>query len=1146
MIVRPRTILITMATVLVASGAPNWARAEEAPSTLPGEASEAATSVPTAADAATIEYVGPDTYILLDKEGRPQPVLGMSYEEFVAAWKRMHQAEIPSGSARFAIEKLQANGTVQNDQVAMNVNVTVRVETADAIQIPLGLSDTIMVEEPRIEWQSGAARHEGSEKSFVTYDDKAGGYVAWIASGAKQVYISLQLLRPLVHEGNETRVLLNFPRAAVSRLALDVPERIAVATASEGVVKIIPKHAVGSSRIEVVGPRGDFRLSWSKGEDDRPELGSVVSATGAIGITIDGHSVRSNAALTVRSFGGGFNKLRVRLPPGAQLIDESGRHAADKAAPYRVVVESNNAGISPDGSLATIEFIEKQTGPVEISLSTEQPLGLTGEESSVQLAGFEVVGAVRQFGDVAVVVADDWQFRWENGPYVRQVERSDLDESLRSIQPAVAFQYDRQPWSLRAEIAPRPMIVQVIPELMLRIGVNEAELRARLKYQVPGARAFEFRVRLNGWELTPDLIESNGLVDRDRAIVSHDGELLLPLSQASPRRVEIEFKLRRALSTNARLVDLPLPSPSADMLSPGQISVIADPAIELLPDMSSSRGLVPVPVGNEQLGASEDENGNHYLYRTFGADAKFVARRELRPREISTNLRSQLSLNWQYAHFSQDCGYDVRYQPVTELSFELPPGWKFIEDRVQLISENETDEPILMAVAAEPDPHDNPTQIWRAPLARPRLGRFQVRAEFEFDSAAVPNDVDSNLFNLPLPAEVRVAAHQVEVLPAADMAISIDPGAETSWRMGPSANALGAITLSGVGANDILPLLVNPKPAFRAPSTRVERMWLQMWQSGSVIQDRAAIRFRTADTKAIVELPPSSTAADVEVLLDGHLAETSVEQEGRLVVSISGVPHGADGQPVSHTLELRYRRPAPAGLITRLAMTPPQLIGSAGLCDVLWHVVLPGDRQIVRAPGALSAIDSPQWSEVLFGREEAKSQLELEQWIGAASQPGPTPAQNSYIYSALTPVSIELVSVPRWLIVLMASGGVLVLAGAWLYLPAKRRRWIAVAIAIVIFGMAFTFPPQAVLVGRSAILGLVLVAVSVWLHRRSGRGVMPAVPPPTAGSTNLRVLSSLRSDSYYTPIESPSAPPLASHSAGETPPTPVAVSEVDR
>ena len=37
-----------------------------------------------------IQYVGPDTYILLDAQGRPQPVPGMTYEDFLAAWKKLN------------------------------------------------------------------------------------------------------------------------------------------------------------------------------------------------------------------------------------------------------------------------------------------------------------------------------------------------------------------------------------------------------------------------------------------------------------------------------------------------------------------------------------------------------------------------------------------------------------------------------------------------------------------------------------------------------------------------------------------------------------------------------------------------------------------------------------------------------------------------------------------------------------------------------------------------------------------------------------------------------------------------------------------------------------------------------------------------
>ena len=90
-------------------------------------------------------------------------------------------------------------------------------------------------------------------------------------------------------------------------------------------------------------------------------------------------------------------------------------------------------------------------------------------------------------------------------------------------------------------------------------------------------------------------------------------------------------------------------------------------------------------------------------------------------------------------------------------------------------------------------------------------------------------------------------------------------------------------------------------------------------------------------------------------------------------------------------------------------MTPPQLVGSSSLCDVYWHIVLPGDRHVLQTSDVLSPIDPVQWLEVVLGRSAAKSQAELEEWVNATSQPGPAGTQNAYVYSAV-PVSIELVN----------------------------------------------------------------------------------------------------------------------------------------
>ena len=131
-------------------------------------------------------------------------------------------------------------------------------------------------------------------------------------------------------------------------------------------------------------------------------------------------------------------------------------------------------------------------------------------------------------------------------------------------------------------------------------------------------------MQLNGWELTSAPIESNGLVDRDCAVVSREGVLVLPLSQASPRRANIEFALRHSLSAERADVNLPLPAPEADTVATAELAVVADKAIELVPDMTASRGLAPVPIVDSEPLQAHSSGEQHFSYRSFAADARFA------------------------------------------------------------------------------------------------------------------------------------------------------------------------------------------------------------------------------------------------------------------------------------------------------------------------------------------------------------------------------------------------------------------------------------------------------------------------------------------------------------------------------------------
>src|SRR5205823_4370955 len=101
-------------------------------------------------------------------------------------------------------------------------------------------------------------------------------------------------------------------------------------------------------------------------------VASVLNAVGAIHVTIDGRGVRSDARLTIRSFGGTVDQFRVRLPRGAKLIRDPA--LADKQDPkYRISEEAPTSAAAQaadkNAQIILIELKEKSQGPVVVELS---------------------------------------------------------------------------------------------------------------------------------------------------------------------------------------------------------------------------------------------------------------------------------------------------------------------------------------------------------------------------------------------------------------------------------------------------------------------------------------------------------------------------------------------------------------------------------------------------------------------------------------------------------------------------------------------------------------------------------------------------------------------------------------------------------
>ncbi len=192
-----------------------------------------------------IQYVGPDTYILIDAEGRPQPVPGMTYEDFMAAWKEAHKIDPHSRQPRYAIESVEFHGRTKDQTAELQVEIALRLLTDEPVDVPLGLIGAILKGQPRFERRSTestgnpsgreASHDAASDDEFLDYQPDHGGFVArFVGRPSERHILTLDLLVPLSRNGAETTLPLNCPRTFVSNLTLDVNPAASDASVSNG------------------------------------------------------------------------------------------------------------------------------------------------------------------------------------------------------------------------------------------------------------------------------------------------------------------------------------------------------------------------------------------------------------------------------------------------------------------------------------------------------------------------------------------------------------------------------------------------------------------------------------------------------------------------------------------------------------------------------------------------------------------------------------------------------------------------------------------------------------------------------------------------------------------------------------------------
>lgn len=1025
--------------------------------------------------------VKPDITYFPDKYGKLQPVIGWRIEDFEEIYKFKKGLEHQEQRPQFNIDRIDISGVAQADRAELTVTLTVALRDPQWVRVPLRLGGAVLRE---------PAHYQGEGKHLLHFEDDREGYVCWLRGDPDQTHqLTLRLLAPLAHVGGETRLKLSIPRAALAHLRLTVPVEHAVARVTDvGELQEPGTNTRGKTDLNVLGVGGEFTLAWHAPAAAPPVVPTVLEATGALLVRIDGRSVNTDARLTVRSFGGQFDTFRVRLPPEAEIVGTPQPGVTLTPLPPESTKKPEGAGkkAPPAGKLVEVKLDRKTAGPVELRLITERPYNIAEAGESLELAGFEVGGAVRQWGHIAVEVVGNWQVVWGPRNSIRQID--DLPEGLRRDDLAAGFEYSVQPCSLTARVVPQKTRISVDPEYVLLVGAQRVQLRAKLKYKVRGAKVRALDMELPGW-IVDDVGPAN-FVSADAPLTADEANLSLPLVQPTSGDFELTLEAHREIASDADQLRLELPRPVAEATSQAAVVVVPADNVEINPIGEELVGLVPQSL-KPQMKLPERQQ-DPLLFRCETNPAQFVAAFRVHAKSVTVEAVGQADLGEQEILVDERLIYQIAYEPVDKFLLHMPRSITI--DKLQATMDGNRLSATVLADEAEAE--GAPTVV-RVALPAPRIGRCELRVSY-----ALPQERLLPATSVPLSLPLVVPAPADARLTYNQLVISSRPGLTVTLRKGvwsvdsqPRYPALqpGEIVLTNrptAGDTPLAaPLAVTLKERQSEGSTIVERAWIQTtWLGEALRQERAVYRFTTSAPLLRVSLPEGVVLTDLKVRLDAKGVAPEVDRENLLTVRLPQTLLAHE-----HLLQLDYRF-APREHGTHMRLSAAQFKG-VWVRRCYWQLILPPQEHLLFSAGDCTREFSWTWDRFGYRRQPTLEQPELESWIGVTPGDLPPAADNRYLFSSLGPQADLQVWTIRRSVLVFGASLVLLLAGLLLiYVPAVRHPGVLFVAAVGLLSGAIIEPEATLLLAQGAGLGLSLAALAAVLARRVRR----RLTPPTA------------------------------------------------
>ncbi|MCY2974433.1 MAG: hypothetical protein NTW52_07160 [Planctomycetota bacterium] len=752
----------------------------------------------------------------------------------------------------------------------------------------------------------------------------------------------------------------------------------------------------------------------------------------------------------------------------------------------------------------------------EIPIEWRLPISDKSEQA-VTISSPMILDAQRHEGRISVRVPSDQQFSWTSTN-----ELQFLNQDLAQDNNEYEFRFARQGGLLDAILRTDQAQVRLKSIYLATITTDEIQLNGVYQFTQPPASLQELTFEAPGWTLhglswvdTADLIPADSVKESSLRVVP--GSLSSSVASISgPESKSIRLLATRPVSVeNGTPMSITLPlvrwlksnreqvQERGDgwlYISPGPFKATSEPA-KLTAMTRTNDGFenfqsyfqLPSPIDTPLA----------YRFRSGSNSARWESPLKLTPRVVAgvadtdiiarennwtVNRRWKLNIEGPYLNkiafrvadldtqVSKDA-IDASDSPTTTLNWDL------------LLND------IPIAVTTRPDSSAPGFYFIEADMIEAfREADVQLSCT-HVDARKVPSDGSDSqtswLRKYPI-AELQIDSQSTVLDKAPVLKIEGDILCEVKDANGNLLQITsfdGPVPLPHFDSNVILEMQCQDLKTVALPSFAIDRIWLQTLSNKSQVRQRVVMKVETIERSVAFKLPKIWDPQTLKVVIDGVEVPSLLTSSGEATPAVDSFWCPLDSKktdtPSKHVIEFWNWHSLPSGFATKVEPLIPHIEGASPTVSCAWQIAVPSEEVLWSFPSSWIADWNWTISDWRMKRVAAQNQLEFERDFNASRQPPLPQSTNQYVLTSIVKNGTtnqdastgSVVVIPRVWIWLPIGSTVIAISILWSLSTWFRRPLIWVAFGVVLILLASIAPDGAILVGQTAVVSLMLIAI---------------------------------------------------------------------